>query len=132
MDATCQKNQTEVLDNIHAFFRRTGIVSYFKELEWLGFEPNKFSGSFRDAEVVSLINFCENDSDYHIVTMTHPGQMENRYVPGKRIYLLARGDKNPNLALNPFLHKSVDLFTEEVFDKIRTMVSEVDGGDEVK
>ena len=121
------------MDDVHAFYLRVGIISVYEDLEWLGLETKgMFCGSITERQVHLLHEFCEKNPGYHIVTMTATGQMENRYVPGQGVYKLAEGDPNPHLVLNPFLHKSVDLFTEEVLDKARAMLAEIDGGNKSK
>ena len=107
----------EITDDIHIFFHRTGIIFLADNIKQLGLDSADFRGHF-DANGIEELNiFCAINPQYHIITMTQPGIMKNRYLDGNRFYFLADGDKNPNLALDPFLHKSAALFEEEMLDK---------------
>jgi len=125
MGATYKEFGSELTDDYSAFFDRVGMLRYYKDLEPLGFYLDNFTGIFYEKQAKQLLNFCERNNAYHIVTQTHPGRYENRCVPGCRTYFLADGDKNPNLVLNPFLKKSVELFSEEVSDKALAMILEI-------
>ena len=132
MGATCREFGQEITDDFSTFFDRVGMLRYYKELESLGFFLDNFTGIFHEKQVNQILGFCEKNGAYHIVTQTRPGRYENRYVPGCRTYFLADGDKNPNLVLNPFIKKSAELFSEEVFDKALTMILEIDRSDKGK
>ena len=122
----------ELTDNVHSFFRRTGIIVNDDELEWLGLNLSCFTPIFGESEEHVIVDFCRNNPEYHIITMTYPGHMENRYVSSKRAYFLAKGDKNPNLALNPFVGENAELITEKVMDQALSIISDVNGGDKPK
>ena len=128
MGARCIENLIEVTDDYNAYYLRTGAILYYKKLEWLGFKLDNFSGLFHDQYVAELLTFCKEHPSYHIVTMTMSGYYENRYVPDKRVYHLAEGDKNPNLVLNVFLNTRPELFMEEGLAKALAIVSKVDRG----
>ncbi|MBF0442653.1 MAG: hypothetical protein HQK54_12170 [Oligoflexales bacterium] len=133
MSASCHEYKIELTDNVHAFFRQTGIILNHEELEWLGFQlKNGFTTIFGDSEVPLIIQFCEENPEYHIITMTQPGHIENRYVPGKRVYYLAKGDKNPNLVLNPFIGPNAPLFIEKVTNQALTIISDINRGNKLK
>ena len=125
MSATCHEYKMELTDNVHSFFQRTGIIVNGDELEWLGLNSYSFTATFLESVVHMIVDFCKNNPEYHIITVTSPGHMENRYVPGKRVYYLAKGDKNPNLALNPFVGENAELFTEKVMDTALAIISDI-------
>ncbi len=42
----------------------------------------------------------------------------NRYVANQRVYMLALGDKNPYLVLNPWIDPRRPLMEEDLFSKL--------------
>ena len=117
----------EVTDDVQVFFRRTGMLYWYAELEWLGFNLNNVFGLFDNSHRGQLEKFCEENPEYHIMTTTAPGLLVNQYVPAKdNLYHLARGDRNPNLVLDDLLHKNAELFLEEGMAKALAMVSDMD------
>ena len=122
--------QWEVTDDLHGFCRRTGILYWYAELEWLGFHLNDVCGTLDNSHREHSEQFCEENPEYHIMTMIAPGGLVNHYVPAKdNLYHLARGDKNPNLVLDVLLHKSVELFIEEGFAEAFAQIPDVDDRD---
>ena len=122
MGASGREFVPEITDDFKAFSDRVGILRYHCELNPLGFYPDNFTGIFRDSYVDQLLTFCDINFAYHIVTQTHPGRYENKYVPGCRTYFLEEGDKNPNLVMNSFLRENRDLFSEEAFNKALAII----------
>ena len=132
MGATYREFEPELTDDFNSFFDRVGLLHCYKDIEPLGFYLDNFTGIFNEKRLKELSAFCENNFAYHIVTQTHPGRYENRYVPDCGCYFLADGDKNPNLVLNPFLKKNAELCSEEVFDKALAMILEINRCDKGK
>ena len=132
MGTTQYKNQVEITDDIHIFFRRTGLLYLTEQVEWLGFRLNNSLGVFNESQAQMLVKFCEQNPEYHIISGTGPGYLENRYVPGHRTYYLAKGDKSPNLVLYIFLNKNMHLFTEEMFDQALAMVPDINRSNQAK
>ena len=130
--ATYQESASELTDDYKAFMERIGILRDHGELNPIGFYPDNFTGIFWEKHLDRLINFCEKNIAYHIVTQTHPGRYENRFVPGCRTYFLADGDKNPNLVLNSFLRTNAELFSVDAFNKALAMIHEIDRCDKGK
>ena len=130
MGARFKENLIEVTDDYQSFLKRTGTLTYYKDLEDMGFQMFNVCGFFMVTQTSELLQFCEDNPNYHILTMTRPGYYENRYVPDQMVYHLANGEKNPNLVLNLFLHKNPELFLEEGFAKALAIISQVNGGDE--
>ena len=122
----------ELTHDIHAFYRRTGTILNHEELEWLGLKFDDSSAIFGDSTVHIILDFCRRNADYHIITMTEPGRLENRHVPDQRVYYLANGDKNPNLAVNPFVGPDAALFAEQVVETALAIVSDMKRGDKAE
>ena len=129
MGARFKENLTEVTDDYSAFYTRTGMLGYLS-LELLGFRISNYGGIVPSEQVEEAREFCVQNPDYHILTMTGDGYYENRYVPSHRVYFLGNGDANPFLALNLFLRKNRELFQEEGLAKAFAIIAQVDGGDE--
>ena len=130
MAATSREHLIELTDDYRVFYERTGLLNYYQDLESLGFHMFSFSGHFMASQVPLLLDFCDKNRCYHVITITESGRYENRYVPDKRVYYLGDGDKDPNLVLYLFLHKNPELFAEEGFAQALAMFSKVDGGDQ--
>ena len=123
----------EVTDDLHGFYRRTGILYWYTELEWLGFYLNNVGGTFDDSHREQIEQFCEENPEYHIMTVIAPGLLVNHYVPAKdNLYHLARGDKSPNLVLDSLLHKNLELLIEEGLAEAFAMIPDVDDRDKSK
>ena len=93
------------------------IVVDPNEILWLGFDPFSQTGAFQQSETTSLLDFCAQNPEYHIVTYTSDHRYINRYVPDQRVYRLATGDKNPYLVYNPWIDPQRHLIEEDVFSK---------------
>ena len=121
----------ELIDDIGSFYRRVGIIlNHDGQLERLGFKLEYVSGGFGPSWIGELLEFCAQNPEYHIVTMTIPGRLENRYVPGRNLHHLANGDKNPCLVFHPFAtSSSASLFMEKVASAISAIISDVNRGD---
>ena len=78
MGARFKKNLIEVTDDFQSFLERTGTLTYYKYV----------CGFFMVTQIPELLQFCEENPNYHILTMTHPGYYENRYVAEKEVYHL--------------------------------------------
>ena len=132
MKATSQACKIELIDDFDVFYERTGLLYCYKDLESLGFKMFSFAGHFMATSAPALLDFCEKNPCYHIITVTGTGYYENRYIPGKHLYYLGDGDKNPRVVLNHFLNKNLELFAEERFAEALTMLDDVDRGDHGK
>ena len=117
--------RNEVTDDYNGFFRCTGLINDYREIEWLGFNLQNFCGLFYPRHLPDLTAFCAENEEYHIISVMPGHVYQNRCLEGASCYFLANGDKNPDLVLQPFLHKSVELFQEEVFEKALTMFGNV-------
>ena len=80
MSATRHAYKAELIDNIVNFYRRIGIMlNHDEALARLGFKLDNVSGAFGSSWIDDLLEFCTQNPQYHIVTMTVPGRLENRY-----------------------------------------------------
>ena len=129
MPASAAEYKMELSHDISAFYRRTGTILNANELIWLGLKADDLTAIFGESEVNILLEFCKDNPEYHIVTIAEQGRLENRYVPGKRVHYLAKGDKNPNLAVNPFVGPDAELYAERVMQSILSVASGMKGSD---
>ena len=83
---------------------------------------------FGPHQTTELTRFCLNNDEYHIVSVMPGAVFENRYIPHARGFYLAKGDNNPNLILNPFLRRSIDLVYEEILHKSLAVCSNINRG----
>jgi hypothetical protein len=125
MPASAAEYKMELSHDISAFYRRTGTILNPNELIWLGLKADDLTAIFDEDEVKILHEFCKDNSEYHIITITEPGRLENLYVPDKRVYYLAKGDKNPNLAVNPFVGPDAEVFMERVANTVDSLVAAI-------
>ena len=114
MGATRREDHIEVLFDIKQFYDRVGMVVTYMEVEWLDLPVVDIGGTFDEEHVPQLLQFCAENPEFHIVTCTGPWRLANKYVTGKRVYMLASGDQNPYLVLNSALDPNRALVAEEV------------------
>ena len=81
------------------FHLRTGMILCLDRLTAMGLTPRLPVGSFFEKDTESLLKFCEENPQFHIVTRMSAALRINRYVPGGRRYYLAEGDNDPSLRL---------------------------------
>ena len=77
-----------------------------------------------------MVEFCAENPDYHMITILSGGRTINKFVPGERIYQLARGDKNPNLMLSVFGDPKRALVEEDMICAALAVLRDVDDGDQ--
>ena len=130
MGATGREDHIELIVDMDEFCRRVGFVSSHLELEWLGFQTESYGGSFRARRLPELFACCAENPEYHIMTYTDLGRIANTYVPDRDLYLLARGDKNPNLVLNHLIDPARALVAEETICSALAVLNDVNTGDE--
>ncbi|MCX6111290.1 MAG: hypothetical protein NTZ90_16970 [Proteobacteria bacterium] len=118
MAAVANQNRVELTLDSDVFNNLVKIIIDNDELTWLGLEPFGQIGSFRCKDVPSILAFCADYIEYHIVTYTSGDRYVNRYVPGESIYMLATGDKNPYLVFNPWISPRRYLVEEDLFSKL--------------
>ena len=128
--ATSKENYLEITDDFDAFEERIGLLSSW-DLEEQGFQLEDLSGMFWECSIGILQEFCIKNSKYHIVSASC-GRFENRYVLGRNVYMLAEGDKNPNLVLDMCLKKDPNLLMEEMLEKALAMNHSVNRGDKAE
>ena len=129
MSATATEYKMEMTHDIHAFYRRTGTILNPLELMWLDLKFEDLTPIFGDSEVGVILTFCRENPEYHVISMTESGRLENRFVPDSGVYYLAKGDKNPNLAVNPFVGPNAALFAEQVMETALSIISDMKRSD---
>ena len=125
MSASAQQDKLEIMVSTPAFYDRTGIIVDYQEIEWLGFNLDNFVGMFGQEDLAALLKFCEENPEYHIVSNTELGRSINKYVPDRKIYQLANGDKNPNLVLNWSLDPMRPLIHEDILREAFAVLNDV-------
>jgi hypothetical protein len=118
MAAVGNENHAELMLDAVEFGKLVRIIVDNDELTWLGLEPFGLIGSFRAKDAAKLLEFCDLNQDHHIVTYTSDHRAMNRYVANQRVYMLAMGDKNPYLVLNPWINPMRPLIEEDLFSKL--------------
>jgi hypothetical protein len=127
MGATRFENKPELIEDICEFNKRTGKLNSF-ELWHIELPSDNFCGAFTSEDANKLLEFCHKNPAYHIITQTHPGYHENRYVPGKQnTYSIGDGDQNPNLILWPFRKDHPELLMQRLLNKALTESDNIDG-----
>ena len=120
-----KENSLLITDNLNEFYAITGLIYNFMDLIRLGFSrDHTFSGLFIAADVPMLLDYCERNPTFHLITVTGSGRYENRYIAGERFYYLANADKDPCLVLDLLLYKSEDEFMREGFARALAIVDE--------
>ena len=129
--ATVKKNVLEITDDYDGFVKRTGLLWSPFQVAALGIPSDDFDSTFWEKSVSMLLQFCAANRRYHIVSVSC-GRFENRYVPGRNIYMLAEGDDQQDLVLDMCLKKDKNLLMEEMLEETLAMHRSIDRGDETK
>ena len=130
MAASGYGDRVELIVDINEFWNRVGIIGDYYELQWLGFNLEPFPSVFRPEHIPEMLTFCRENPEYHVVTSITPGRLLNKYVPGRKVYKLAKGDQNPNLLLNPLVNPLRALVDEEVICAALAILGDVKAGNE--
>jgi hypothetical protein len=113
MGATSKQDKMTLIVDGDEFYNRVGLVWDYYELEWLGFKPFDYNGNFDLDDLPQLLEFCQLNPDYHIVSGFKGGRKINKLVPDARCYWLANGDKDPTLIHNFLLDPNLPLIVED-------------------
>ena len=116
--ATVKKNYLNLMDDFAMFVERTGLIIAPEDLSMLGLPLADIQAAFWGSSSDMLLEFCEQYPQYHIVTITGPGRLENKYIPCKNIYMLAAGDSHPGLVIDMCLKKDPNLLLEEMLMRL--------------
>ena len=128
MGARAKENRVELIVNYSAFKSRVGLITYYYDLEWLGFTGHDFSGSFNPCHLPQLEAFCGHNPDHHIVSSVGPGRFANKFVQESRFYLLANKDKDPSLVLNFLLDPEWSLIVEDGISSALAEIHDIKNG----
>ena len=107
------------------FVATVQVIHDYREIMWLDLEPRSAGAKFFADDIGTLQQFCRDNPTYHIVTCTGPHRLVNTYVPGCRVYYLAKGDKNPLLILNFPLTSDFELLNEDVESHVSTVMNHI-------
>ena len=130
MAAYANEDRLELVFDIPEFYRRVGIVTPYTQLLALGLPVCDFSSGVYNDAVLPMVEFCAENPDYHMITILSGGRTINKFVPGERIYQLARGDKNPNLMLSVFGDPDRALVEEDMICAALAVLRDADDGDQ--
>ena len=119
----------EVSDDLHAFFKRVGKVWIYDELKFLDLEPQMMTGEFRSDRVQSLIDFCQVNSEYHIISR-RDGVFYNKYLADSGCYYLADGDKDPSLVVDFLSRLSIPGVMQVGYTMVAAVVNKPKNGDD--
>ena len=125
MGAKAKHDKMTLIVDIDEFYDRVGLVWDYYELEWLGLKPFDFGGYFDSDEIPRLLEFCNLNPEYHIVSGFRGGRKINKFVPDARGYWLAIGDKDPSLLLNFLLDPKLPLIMEDVITEATAVLRDV-------
>ena len=123
MGARAKENKIELIVASEDFNRRVGLINNYYDLEWLGLSGHDFCGAFEFGFLPQLIQFCEDNPEYHLLTCDGPGRLLNRLVQGKSFYKIGNGDTEPALVNNYLLDPQWPLLLE---DGISSALTELD------
>ncbi len=124
MGATAKPAPELYTDGV-AFNDRTGQLNDWRELLYLGLEPDTVGGGFYNEKADILLNYVRRDPAYHIITFVGDRYM-NRFVAGqRRIYFIADGDADPKLICYPFRALDWHLVFEDTICKTFAMLKDI-------
>ena len=89
----------EFLETCHLFFRRVGKMR-FDDFKDLAIKPDEPIGIFSRSRILELINFCRENPDYHVISVTKQGIFLNGYTSQAAYYCVGWGEVNPRLAFD--------------------------------
>ena len=125
MGASAKEEQLEIIENMVEFSKRVGMIDFAEDVEPLGFKLVSVTATFGDREIESLISFCNENPQYHIVTEISSFVYRNKYVPEGDCWHIADGDANPNLLRHPYLNSSFELYLEDIQQKLAAKITEI-------
>ena len=129
MGASGYGDRIELIVDICEFYERVGMVAPYTALERLGLATNLCFSFYWAEDLPQLLDFCRDNPEYHIISSDTPGRLVNRYLPGAKTYSLAKGDRNPNLVLNPLVNSKRALVHEEMICSALAIMNDIDTGD---
>ena len=119
----------EMSHELHVFFKQVGKVWIYDELKFLDLEPDMLTGEFRCDSVQSLIDFCAENREYHIISCKD-GKVFNKFIPGARRYYLADRDADPDLVHDFYSRLSPDEALQVGYTMFAPVLEKVKGGND--
>lgn len=119
------KLRQTLITSLRDFNTRVGLIQNYQEIERLGLVPRSMEAMFFSRDVATILNFCTQNQEYHVVTCTDGYRLENRYIPGYSMYHLAKGDKDPGLVFNWRLNPNRHLEHEIFIDELEAVLSDI-------
>jgi len=117
MSAVANGHCIELMVDGTEFQNRVKVVYYIDELMWIGLTPFNLIGDFCDDDAETLLKFCAEHPEYHIVSCDGE-RVYNRYVAELRSFYLAKGERNPYLVHNPWVNPHLPVIDWDVFEHL--------------
>ena len=90
--------------NYEKFIQQTGLITSEKKLKKLNLIPDGALGSFDRKKATLLIDFCERNPDYHIITQIKTPEESNDLIYHNKMtienslcFFLGKGDKKETM-----------------------------------
>jgi hypothetical protein len=100
----------KIIYDYDEFHNRTKPICDHFDLDHI--EPDSLIGHFFPSRLHELTQYCIDHPQYHIMSILPKQVKVNRPVEAARCYLLAEGDKDPDLWLSP-------PFNQESFESLQ-------------
>ena len=119
----------QVANELNAFFKRVGRIWIHEEIAFLDLEHHMLGGEFRANAVPVLIDFCQSNPGYHIVSFKD-GLFYNKCVQEAISYHLADGDAESDLVFEFGSRLSDQDFLQVGYAKFAPVLRAIKGGNE--
>jgi hypothetical protein len=108
------KTMAKFIKDYRSFSRLTGMLTDLRYSHGIDLDGSNAVGTFRRERVGVLLDFCERNQQYHVVSFDGTYYF-NKYAPHARVFLLAEGDKDPGLLFmfTIDLQRAFDLATDQ-------------------
>ncbi|MBM4252921.1 MAG: hypothetical protein FJ146_13195 [Deltaproteobacteria bacterium] len=115
-------------DELQQFFKQVGKVWIYEELKFLDLEPDMMTGEFWGDKVQSLIDFCEENPKYHVISCSGR-KIYNKYVPDAFSYHLADGNSDPGLFFDFESRLSIQELLQIGYTMFAPVIGKINSGD---
>ena len=106
-----RKKFDDTANEHNRFCKRVGRVWLYHILSFLDLEPDALSGHFEPRKVQTLIDFCAENPEYHILSC-NDHKIYNKYIANANFYYLADGDQEPDLLFDFEARLSIEDFLQ--------------------
>ncbi len=85
-----------IIPTLLEFMQRTAVLVDY-EFEDADIIPDSIIGTFDNHRLDELIEFCSENSDFHIISVLNVGLFFNKILPNAQEFYLGQGDANSDL-----------------------------------